>query len=86
MNEEMIDLIIWLARQRDSGPHGPYDEVETYQVIINHICKEYGYFQSALPLEVTCPHCNGKQTIGDRICPTCGGAGYDLAPMLNRED
>ena len=34
--------------------------------------------EEADDLWVTCPSCNGGQTIGDRMCPTCGGVGCDL--------
>ena len=30
-------------------------------------------------IEVPCDSCDGAGTIGDRICYTCGGPGYDLA-------
>lgn len=80
MESDMLDLLLWLAWRRDD----PWSELDRpiYQEVISHICREFGYSQESIPLEATCLKCGGGQTIGDRLCPKCGGAGHDLAPIL----
>lgn len=82
--EETLELLVWLAQERGNYEYPlPYlNEQLVYQKVIDHICEEYGYSQDDLSTYWKCSACGGGQTIGDQICPTCGGAGYDLTPML----
>ncbi len=34
--------------------------------------------------EVTCSKCGGSQTIGDELCPKCGGVGSDLPDVADK--
>jgi len=81
--KETLETLVDLAHMRDGKLiHILLNTPESFQRIIDYICDEFGYSQKDLPLFVTCPRCYGGQTWGDQMCPTCGGAGNDLTPIL----